>query len=83
MTCTEPHPLNERLLKPGEVAELFRVSARTVTSWTRSGRLDSTKTPGGGVRVRESVVIAMLAAQHENGPAGAPPPDRPLIPPLP
>jgi excisionase family DNA binding protein len=39
-------PLGD-LLTPGEVAELLRVDAKTVTRWARAGLLDSIRTPGG------------------------------------
>jgi len=34
-------------LKPGEVAELFRVDPKTVTRWAAAGRIDSVRTLGG------------------------------------
>ena len=52
---------NDRLLKPGEVAEKFRVDPKTVTRWAKAGKLTSVKTPGGHHRFRESEVRAMLA----------------------
>ncbi|WP_304452837.1 BldC family transcriptional regulator [Nocardiopsis sp. YSL2] len=36
-----------RLLAPHEVAELFRVDAKTVSRWARRGLLDSIRTPAG------------------------------------
>lgn len=53
-------PTTERLLTGGEVAELFRVDARTVGDWRRAGRLDAVRTPGGSFRYRESAVNALL-----------------------
>ena len=50
----------DRLLKPGEVAAMFRVDAKTVTRWAASGRLGSIRTPGGHRRFRESEVRALL-----------------------
>lgn len=49
-----------RLLTPGEVAALFRVDAKTVTRWAKTGRIGSIKTPGGHHRFRESEVRALL-----------------------
>lgn len=51
----------DRLLTPGEVAEIFRVDPKTVTRWATAGRLSSIKTPGGHRRFRESEVRALLA----------------------
>jgi excisionase family DNA binding protein len=53
-------PQPEPLLKPGEVAELFRVDPKTVTRWGKSGRLTSIRTPGGQHRFREAEVRALL-----------------------
>jgi len=61
--------LGERLLTPGEVAQLFRVDPKTVTRWASAGRLGSIRTPGGHRRFRESEVRALL-----RGGAGIPTP---------
>ena len=53
-------PLEDRLLTPGEVAQLFRVDPKTVTRWASAGRLGSIRTPGGHRRFRESEVRALL-----------------------
>lgn len=50
----------ERLLKPREVAALFRVDPKTITRWAAAGKLRSIKTLGGHRRYRESVVQALL-----------------------
>jgi excisionase family DNA binding protein len=50
----------DRLLTPGEVADMFRVNPKTVGRWAAEGRLESTRTPGGHRRYRESVVLALL-----------------------
>lgn len=50
----------DRLLKPGEVADLFRVHVKTVKNWVRAGRLTSHPTPGGHHRFRESEVRALM-----------------------
>ena len=61
-----PSPRHEdRLLTPGEVAELFRVDPKTVTRWASAGRLGSIRTPGGHRRFRESEVRALLAGGYE------------------
>jgi excisionase family DNA binding protein len=50
----------ERLLTPGEVAQLFRVDPKTVTRWAAAGRLGSHRTLGGRRRYRESEVHGLL-----------------------
>lgn len=57
-------PDGDKLLKPGEVADLFRVDPKTVTRWAKDGKVPSVTTPGGHKRFRESVVRAML---EDNG----------------
>jgi excisionase family DNA binding protein len=53
----------ERLLTPGEVANLFRVDPKTVTRWAAAGRIGSIRTPGGHRRFRESEVRALLTGE--------------------
>lgn len=50
----------ERLLTPGEVAQLFRVDPKTVTRWAKAGKLSSIRTLGGHRRYREAEVLALL-----------------------
>jgi excisionase family DNA binding protein len=40
------------LLKPGEVADVFRVDPKTVTRWALTGRIRSVRTLGGHRRFR-------------------------------
>jgi excisionase family DNA binding protein len=54
-------PEAEPLLTPREVATLFRVAPKTVTSWAKAGKLTSIRTLGGHRRYRESEVLALLA----------------------
>jgi excisionase family DNA binding protein len=49
------------LLTPGEVAILFRVNAKTVTEWAKSGKLASIRTPGGHRRYRAGDVRQLMA----------------------
>lgn len=51
---------SDRLLKPGEVAMIFRVDPKTVRRWADSGRLASLRTPGGHHRFRQSEIRALL-----------------------
>lgn len=44
---TRPNP-NSPLLTSPEVAEIFCVSQKTVTSWAQAGKIPALKTPGGG-----------------------------------
>jgi excisionase family DNA binding protein len=50
----------DRLLTPGEVANLFRVDPKTVTRWAAAGRINSIRTPGGHRRFRESEIRDLL-----------------------
>lgn len=50
----------DRLLKPQEVAALFRVDPKTVTRWAKAGKLTCIRTLGGHRRYRESEVRALL-----------------------
>ena len=58
------------MLRPGEVARLFGVSAETVGRWVRAGKLRAVRTPGGQLRFRESDVLPFL--RHVDlGPEGS------------
>lgn len=48
----------DRLLTPGEVAAMFRVSSKTVTRWARAGKIPAVRTLGGHRRFRESEILA-------------------------
>lgn len=56
----------DRLLTPGEVAQMFRVDPKTVTRWAASGRIGSIRTPGGHRRFRLSEVRALLEGDGED-----------------
>jgi len=56
---------NERLLTPGEVANILRVDPKTVTRWARAGKLSSIRTPGGHRRYSETEVRAWMAESTE------------------
>lgn len=48
-------------MTPAEVADLFRVSTKTVTRWASTGRLrTATRTPGGHRRFARADVDAFL-----------------------
>lgn len=58
----ENHPVH--LLTVSEVADLFGVSAKTVSRWAREGRIASVRTLGGHRRFRESQVRELLDQLH-------------------
>ena len=49
------------MMMPAEVAELFSVTAKTVTRWASEGRLPHVVTLGGHRRYRRAEVEAMAA----------------------
>ena len=51
---------SNRLLKPSEVAAVFRVDRKTVTRWAVGGQLPSVRTPGGHHRFRYADVMTLL-----------------------
>lgn len=53
----------DRLLKPCEVARLFRVDSKTVQNWAHEGKIFRMQTLGGHGRYRESEVRRLLAEQ--------------------
>lgn len=53
----------DALLTPAEVATLFRVNPKTVTRWSRAGKLNPVKTLGGHRRFRASEIQRCL---HED-----------------
>lgn len=62
-----PQPAADDLMKPAEVADLFRVDPRTVARWASAGRLDAVRTPGGHRRFRRSRVEALLRGDSPQG----------------
>ena len=60
-----PDSGNDRLLTPGEVADMLRVRAETVTRWAKAGKIGCIRTPGGSRRYRESEVRALLAGDPQ------------------
>jgi len=55
------------ILRPSEVAVLFRVSDKTVTRWAQAGRLPCFMTLGGHRRFRRRDVLDLLTAQEVGG----------------
>jgi excisionase family DNA binding protein len=58
-------PALERMLTASEVAQLFRVSAKTVGRWGRSGALPLYRTVGGHHRYRLADVFAFLGLESD------------------
>ncbi len=58
----------DRLLTPGEVAELFRVDTKTTSRWAAKGKIKSIRTPGGHHRYRESEVRRLLEGGEDGDP---------------
>ena len=54
---------HEPLLTSGEVAQMFRVDPKTVTTWANEGRLWCCRTPGNQRRFKESQVMALLRGE--------------------
>ena len=63
---TDTPPAFERMLTAAEVAQLFRVSAKTVGRWGRSGSLPLYRTVGGHHRYRLADVFAFLGLDPES-----------------
>ena len=58
----------ERLMTPGEVADLFRVSPKTVARWASAGKITAVRTLGGHRRYPEAEAQALLEeATNEAG----------------
>lgn len=49
------------LMKTAEVAQVLRVTPKTVWSWHKKGRLPGIELPGGELRFRRSDVEAILS----------------------
>jgi len=58
-----PATTDERLLTAAEVADLFRVSVKTVGRWGRSGALPLRRTIGGHHRYLQADVHALLGLE--------------------
>lgn len=51
---------SDQLLTPGEFAELFRVSPKTVARWATAGKITAVRTLGGHRRYRQAEAEALL-----------------------
>ena len=61
------HEPVEALLTPAEVAKIFRVTPKTVTRWSRSGRIRAVRTLGGHRRYRADDIRMLLEQAEEHG----------------
>jgi excisionase family DNA binding protein len=59
--------LDDDLLTPREVAEIFGVRTTTIARWSREGRLNPTRTPGGHRRYSRAEVNEVLERRPEPG----------------
>lgn len=59
---------DDELLTPGEVADLFGVSPKTVTRWANTGKLHPIRTLGGHRRYRASEVHRLLDEHGDDRP---------------
>jgi excisionase family DNA binding protein len=56
-------------LRPGEVATIFGVNAKTVARWAREGKLPYIRTPGGHMRIAADAVRALAGSRGTTEPA--------------
>jgi excisionase family DNA binding protein len=62
------------LLRPGEVAAMFGVNAKTVARWANEGRIRCIRTPGGHMRIYAEDVRALMVRDVAMQAASDPPP---------
>ena len=65
MSDTPQYNTDETYLTPGEVAALFRVDAKTVARWAKSGKLASFRTLGGHRRYTLTGIRAAVERAEE------------------
>jgi len=64
MMSAPPEP--DRLLTPGAVAAMFGVDPKTVSRWSKAGKLTAVRTLGGHRRFRAAEVHALLNTARED-----------------
>jgi excisionase family DNA binding protein len=52
--------VSKRLLRPGEVAELFKVNPKTVKRWVQANKLKAITTPGGHARFEVEYIMDLI-----------------------
>lgn len=55
----------DQLLRPQDVALIFRVDPKTVTRWANKKRLTSVRTPGGHRRFKKSEIDILLKSDQQ------------------
>jgi excisionase family DNA binding protein len=60
-----PHESGDALMTTAEVAELFRVSPKTVARWAKDHRISCLRTLGGHRRFRSEEIRRLLAQFEE------------------
>lgn len=61
MSRAETSPAMQRVYTPAEVAQMFRVDPKTVTRWSKSGKLPAAfRTPGNHRRYNADLIDALL-----------------------
>jgi excisionase family DNA binding protein len=61
----------DNLLTPAEVSALLRVDPKTVSRWSKTGRISTVRTLGGHRRYREAEVRALMAGLPRPRPSEA------------
>ncbi len=62
-------PEDDELLTPAEVAQMFRVNPKTVTRWSRAGKIRAIRTMGGHRRFYRSEIqraLDSIEAEHSD-----------------
>lgn len=57
---------DDELMKPGEIATIFRVNPKTVTRWFKAGLVGGLRTPGGHIRVYAADVARLRRPNTSN-----------------
>jgi excisionase family DNA binding protein len=55
--------LEKKYYRPDEVAQILRVSVRTVRRWAAKDRIEHVHTPGKAIRIPQSEVVMLLRAK--------------------
>jgi predicted site-specific integrase-resolvase len=59
---------DDRLLTPGEVRAMWRISSVTLCRWKAAGLVHPVRTPGGSFRYRASEMAALMRQQDGGAP---------------
>jgi excisionase family DNA binding protein len=58
--CQPPTSHLPDILRPSDVARLFRVDTKTITRWADTGKLTSFRTPGGERRYYRDEILSHI-----------------------